>query len=259
MRPIRGLFRASRVDGGCGVARGRPRRLPQDVVTIRTYNGRGPVARSGSHRRESGRSGEGGENALVVWSVGTKRRGSGGSSPFSRRRFWRIAGGGLRDLAGPSLSSRGSGSWSSAAGSKGGLFAGDTRGDVCRNSGMVSVVSKTKKASPPSPSFIEYSCLVPLTRNSTFFSYGRSKENLPKRTWKGEQEREPSSCSTTMTSMAPLRVAGLMEFHAVETESLRFRTYCIVLDCRRCVRDGGGGALAASWGGRWLRPRRAGE
>ena len=32
-----------------------------------------------------------------------------------------------------------------------------------------------------------------------------------------------------MTSMAPLSVDGLMEFHAVETESLRLRTYCIVL------------------------------
>jgi hypothetical protein len=31
-----------------------------------------------------------------------------------------------------------------------------------------------------------------------------------------------------MTSIAPLRVAGLMEFHAVDTESLRFLTYCMV-------------------------------
>lgn len=29
--------------------------------------------------------------------------------------------------------------------------------------------------------------------------------------------------------MAPERVAGLIEFHAVETESLIFRTYCIFL------------------------------
>lgn len=65
-------------------------------------------------------------------------------------------------------------------------------------------------------------------RNSTFFSYGRKSENLPKRTWKGEQAKVPSSRSTTITSMAPLSVAGLMEFQAVETESLRFRTYCIV-------------------------------
>lgn len=39
-------------------------------------------------------------------------------------------------------------------GSSGGLDAGDTRGDVCRLWGMVSLVSNTKKASPPSPSFM---------------------------------------------------------------------------------------------------------
>lgn len=37
---------------------------------------------------------------------------------------------------------------------KGGLEAGDTRGDVCIDSGILSLVSNTKKASPPSPSFI---------------------------------------------------------------------------------------------------------
>lgn len=37
----------------------------------------------------------------------------------------------------------------------GGLLAGDMRGDVCKDSGICSVVSKTKKASPPSPNFIE--------------------------------------------------------------------------------------------------------
>lgn len=98
---------------------------------------------------------------------------------------------------------------------------------------MVSVVSNTKKASPPSPSFMGYGCLTPLTLNSTFFSYGRRSENLPNRTWKGEHARVPSSCSTTITSMAPLRVAGLIEFHAVETESLRFLTYCMVCERAR--------------------------
>ena len=39
-------------------------------------------------------------------------------------------------------------------GSKGGLEAGDTSGDVCMLSGIAAVVSKTKKASPPSPSFM---------------------------------------------------------------------------------------------------------
>jgi hypothetical protein len=37
---------------------------------------------------------------------------------------------------------------------KGGLDAGETKGDVCIASGILSLVSKTKKASPPSPSFI---------------------------------------------------------------------------------------------------------
>lgn len=48
-----------------------------------------------------------------------------------------------------------------------GLVAGDTKGDVCKSSGMSSVVSNTKNASPPSPNFIEYPCFTPLTRNST--------------------------------------------------------------------------------------------
>lgn len=37
----------------------------------------------------------------------------------------------------------------------------------------------------------------------------------------------PSSCSITMTSIAPLNVAGLMEFHVFDTEPLILRTYCI--------------------------------
>jgi len=59
-------------------------------------------------------------------------------------------------------------------------------------------------------------------------THGRSNENFPKRTWKGEHANVPSSCSTTITSMAPLRVAGLMEFHVFETEPLILLTYCIV-------------------------------
>lgn len=35
-----------------------------------------------------------------------------------------------------------------------GLAAGEMTGDVCKPSGISSNVSKTKKASPPSPSFI---------------------------------------------------------------------------------------------------------
>ena len=36
----------------------------------------------------------------------------------------------------------------------GGLEAGETRGDVCIASGILSLVSNTKNASPPSPSFM---------------------------------------------------------------------------------------------------------
>lgn len=61
--------------------------------------------------------------------------------------------------------------------------------------------------------------------------------------WKGEQAKEPSqtlvkdsidveiyipsSCSTTITSIAPLSVAGLMEFHVLDTEPPMLRTYCM--------------------------------
>ena len=61
----------------------------------------------------------------------------------------------------PALS-RSKGSGSSKARSEGistgfcsGLAAGEAIGDVCISAGMERVVSKTKKASPPSPSFME--------------------------------------------------------------------------------------------------------
>lgn len=109
---------------------------------------------------------------------------------------------------------------------------------------MLAAVSKTKKASPPSPSFMGKSCLTWLTLNSTFFSYGRRSENLPKRTWKGEQASEPSSCSTTITSIAPERVAGFIEFQVLETEPEMERTYCIALQ------------NAAAWSGRAEKDRK---
>jgi hypothetical protein len=82
---------------------------------------------------------------------------------------------------------------------------------------------------------------------TTFLSHGRSSWNLPKRTWKAELARvpeshneygrghvtlqtsmyAPSSCSTTMTSIAPLSVAGLMLLYACFTEPKVERTYCI--------------------------------
>lgn len=69
-----------------------------------------------------------------------------------------MAGDGRRDLPSSPSSSRGSGSCiaeEASAGPKGGLLAGETNGDVCIDSGIESEVSKTKKASPPSPSFME--------------------------------------------------------------------------------------------------------
>ena len=38
----------------------------------------------------------------------------------------------------------------------------------------------------------------------------------------------PSSCSSTITSIAPLSVAGLIEFHVLDTDPLMLRTYCIL-------------------------------
>jgi hypothetical protein len=63
-----------------------------------------------------------------------------------------------------------------------------------------------------------------LTLNSTFLSDGRRIWYLPKRTWNGEQARLPSSRSTTMASMAPLRVAGLIEFQPLDTLPVMERT-----------------------------------
>jgi hypothetical protein len=37
-----------------------------------------------------------------------------------------------------------------------------------------------------------------------------------------------------MTSMAPLRVAGLIEFHVLDTDPEMDRTYCIPLYVRKC-------------------------
>ena len=48
-----------------------------------------------------------------------------------------------------------------------GLETGDINGEVCKFSGTWAEVSKTKKASPPSPSFIAWSCRTLLTQNST--------------------------------------------------------------------------------------------
>lgn len=44
---------------------------------------------------------------------------------------------------------------------------------------------------------------------------------------RASEPHPPSSCSTTITSMAPLSVAGLIEFHVLDTGPLKLRTYCI--------------------------------
>ena len=48
-------------------------------------------------------------------------------------------------------------------------------------------------------------------------------------TWnRYEEQALPSGCSTTITSIAPLSVAGLMEFQVLETAPDMERTYCIL-------------------------------
>ena len=47
----------------------------------------------------------------------------------------------------------------------------------------------------------------------TIFSLALSTPILPNRTWKGDVRKEPSSCSTTMTSMAPVSVAELISLY----------------------------------------------
>lgn len=51
--------------------------------------------------------------------------------------------------------------------------------------------------------------------------------SLPNRTWKGEHDNEPSGCSTTTTSTAPLRVAGLISEYNLETVEKKLPTDCI--------------------------------
>jgi hypothetical protein len=110
------------------------------------------------------------------------------------------------------------------------------------------------------------SLFTSLTVNSTFLLKGCNSWNLPKRTWNGEHARVPgesqllyngtrsetqipSSRSTTTTSIAPLSVAGLMEFQVLDTDPLMDpemeRTYCILdsklvhdmLEIEKCSRE----------------------
>lgn len=59
----------------------------------------------------------------------------------------------------------------------------------------------------------------------------------------------PSSCSTTTTSIAPLKVAGFIEFHVLETEPPKLRTYCIAL-YRTCTAVDSSGRLRRMGKGR---------
>lgn len=48
----------------------------------------------------------------------------------------------------------------------------------------------------------------------TTFSRDLRTPSLPKRTWKGEHRKEPSTCFTTSTSMPPLSVAGFRPWYS---------------------------------------------
>ncbi|KAH3660521.1 hypothetical protein OGAPHI_007107 [Ogataea philodendri] len=106
-----------------------------------------------------------------------------------------------------------------------GELTGLSTGDVWRSGGIYPSVSNTKTASPPSPNFMGRSVISPLTIKSTFFCEGLNSWNLPNRTWKGEHASSPSGCSTTITSMAPDNVAGLMELHVLETDPIARPTF----------------------------------
>jgi len=70
----------------------------------------------------------------------------------------------------------------------------------------------------------------------TTFSRGLRSCSLPKRMWNGVERREPSSCSTTMMSIAPESVEGLMSI-AREARS-----------CRMVIESMRSDIAAAAWG-----------
>ena len=76
-------------------------------------------------------------------------------------------------------------------------------------SASISVVYFTKNASPAFPNFINKSVFSPFTSTVTTFSADHSIFILPNLTWKGLDNKVPSSYCTTMISMPPLRVAWL--------------------------------------------------
>ena len=134
-----------------------------------------------------------------------------------------------------------------------GSEAGPTIGLVTSACGTPSAASSifiTKNASPFSPTFIANGSGSgePLRCSVTLRSSGRSTLSFPKRTWNGDAASSvvfcfsvrsvPSSCvtffststsrSTTMTSIAPFRVDGLMlGVMVLYTEDTSLPTYCI--------------------------------
>jgi hypothetical protein len=84
-------------------------------------------------------------------------------------------------------------------------------GEVISSAVGGSSVSSTKNASPLWPSFMTKSTGCSLTVILTMRSLGLRKTlKRPNRTWKGDDNKLPSGCSTTMMSIAPERVAAFI-------------------------------------------------
>ena len=62
----------------------------------------------------------------------------------------------------------------------------------------------------------------------TTLSLALRSPNFPKRTWKGEDTKVPSSCSTTITSIAPVRVAPLRSLYQSLTPEKNVRKLMVV-------------------------------
>lgn len=112
---------------------------------------------------------------------------------------------------------------------------GKTTGLVRRSSGTSSVVSTTKNASPVSPTFMLNGATCGAgrllgSRNVTVFSPARRTCSFPNLTWKGVDAScsSPSSSTwrTTMISIAPDRVAGLMPESVFRSAGFQCQSGC---------------------------------
>jgi len=89
----------------------------------------------------------------------------------------------------------------------------------------------SKKPSPAAPSFILNVASSPLTWIETVFSLLLRTLSFPNLTWNGVHISVPSSCSMTITSMQPLRVAlgqvreDRREIYLIEFKGSRYRRY----------------------------------